>query len=373
MAPEARKLVLFLIDGFGISSSSQNNSIPFESAANLQFLWNHYRHLCLSTPIKTSMPDKARCFETENCYLSMSLGHNPGSARLNLPEFTKNPQLQKMVSEVRDHRSALHIFFVLSRDAYQSSSKQLVELLQYCQRNQIFFLYLHIVIDDSFKNQPDLLLHFSQLESKISSTGLGEIVSIVGEQFLTSEQGLREGVEGYFQRNTSHFVSAEQAIKTSKITEASRMPHCTLKSPEKGAISNFDTIIFANHNNLLLTNFISRLNISPRKPRFTSLSSFTDTGIDQVKPIFSSPEHMIEKLNRHSIASRIILPSAHQEYQRFWINRGTDAEQRFYPDGDANLHQKFFEKELKDFLHSDSKFLLIQYSDLIKECQNTGF
>ncbi|MFA6963658.1 MAG: hypothetical protein WC227_02995 [Patescibacteria group bacterium] len=373
MPKKIRKLVTLLIDGFGVSTSSQNNAVAIETIPNFQFLWDHYPRKCLVSAIRPDSTEKAKCFDTENSYLEISLGYNPRTERKALPDLSRSTQLQNIINIVRDHRSALHLFFVLSNDDSQSSLKQLLDLIKISQGSQVFFLYIHILIDNSFKSPSDLLIHFEKLEAKIKSTGLGEIVSIVGELYLSSTAGNKKSINGYLDRNTDLFISGEQAIKSLAKGDLANFPHCTLKTTSSGGISDFDAVVFANHNNLLLTNFISFLSRSPRKPRFVSLASLADTGIVGVLPIYNTPEHLMARLSKAQIKSRLILPDNSQESRRYWLNETDNVAPRYYPSDNPAAIQDFLSSELDDFFHSDTSFLLIQYSDLIQKCQSAGF
>jgi len=372
MKDKTKKLVLLVVDGLGISTSRQNNAVSLGSIENLDILWNKYPHSCLLSPVKTESTDKAKIFEALDGYQQISFGRSLKSESL-VPSLLHDDQLLNILNKTREKNSAVHLIFVLSKDDLQSSLNHLIDTIKVSQRNQIFFLYIHLVIDNSFVDTDDLLAHLKVVEDTIESLGLGIIASIVGEGYLGTFAGSKESLKGYFDRSTTFCISAEQAIKSFKKGALFSLPHFILKDRKIGIISNFDLILFSNHNNTFLSGFISDLSTCEKRPRYVVIGSLTETGIQNVIPICDQPAKLTENLAELEVLTRLILPDQASHLRRFWLGQKDKSELRYYNQQNNSSYSKYFGAELDDFFQSDCSFLIIHFTDLFDGCQKSGF
>lgn len=257
-------VVLCLIEGISLSASWRGNALLSAKNKNFINLWTNYPH----TIINSNAKDETASF------LSLGMGQNQLSneefilEQITSKNLIDNKGLNLIFNNTIKNDSGLHFFITINHDLNNEASISLLNsYLRLAKNNGIFNLFIHIVISGQKTNDSrDVLLVINRLEKILISIGVGEIATIIGENYISnfsSQSDLINAYRLYILGKGNKTVSAEQAIASrNKIGKSlSEMsPFCLTRQGEPIAkINNFDSVVFCNIDNNNISKFISSL------------------------------------------------------------------------------------------------------------------
>lgn len=230
------KVILLILDGWGIAPAWGGNAIEMAETPVFDNLWRSYPHTELSASEEAvGLPEK----EPGNS----EVGHlNIGSGQIvyqNLPgisttisngSFFTNPTLLNAVEHVKKNKSNFHVMGLISDGGVHSSIDHIYALLQFAKNNNIKEVYIHAFTDGRDTDPMKSLSFVSELKEKISEIGIGKIDTIIGRYYAmdrdkhfdrtqrayeaitegianTSETPERAISENYRQNRTDEFIN----------------------------------------------------------------------------------------------------------------------------------------------------------------------
>ncbi len=301
-------VVLCLLDGFGLSPSWRGNAIFSAAPKNFFEIWENYPHYLLQ--YQYDHLNNQPAYDNPERYLASLLeGGETKSQRVYIDHriekdlLKESDVLKKAFKQTFEKNSSLHFIGNLSGGSGRFSElKHLFALLRLAEENKVFRVYIHLILDDSGGGFSPVLEDLSSLEQELEKLGIGEIASVSGldfladgeKSFLNFSKAYRTIVEG---RGNS-YLSAQQAINKNKKTldSPSLVPSSVISSQNNpiGIISDFDSVVFFNHNNSQIIKLILALssnsgNSKLAQPKFLFLATFFDCLLpkpDEVNVIF---------------------------------------------------------------------------------------
>lgn len=181
-----KPVVLLILDGWGINFNSQGNAIAQANTPTVNSLWRHYPALALqASSIAVGLP----WGEMGNS----EVGHTIlGAGRIvyqNLPRITlaiqngsffTNPAFLSAINHARNHKSAVHLFGLVSSGGVHSHIEHLDALMELMKNENFSDVYLHLFTDGR-DTMPDSGIKFvSDLEQTLKDLNVGKIASISG-------------------------------------------------------------------------------------------------------------------------------------------------------------------------------------------------
>lgn len=165
--------------------------------------------------------------------------------------FFKKKELLEAAKNYHKHKTNFHIIGLIQREGVHSHINYLFALLDFCKKENIKNVYLHIITDgrDSPVNQS--IKYLKEVENKIKKIGFGEIVTISGRYYAMDRDNRYERTKKAYLaickgESKEKFSDPKKAIKKSyekKITDEFIIP--AVKKEYKGVQKN-DTIVFFN-------------------------------------------------------------------------------------------------------------------------------
>ncbi|MCL5071702.1 MAG: hypothetical protein M1308_12535, partial [Actinobacteria bacterium] len=222
METNNKPMVLCVIDGFGLTSSWKGNAIFSAAPKNFFDIWSSYPHYLLTYSDKISKEDAV--YDNPGRYLtSIFSGKEIESEREYIDKhiedsLVNNEVLNNAFQQASEKSSSLHLIGNLSGDEGKYSNlKHLFALLDLAKEKNVFQVFIHLILDDTGGGFDKITESLHKLETKLSETGLGQIASICGLNYLREKDNMsflnfskayRTIVEG---RGNS-YLSAGQAI-----------------------------------------------------------------------------------------------------------------------------------------------------------------
>lgn len=255
-----KKLVLVVLDGFGIASPSHGNAITLADPQTFSQLVNKYP----ATTLQASGPSVGLPWgemgNSEVGHLNMGAGRIVGQdlSRITLSiedrSFFKNPVFLQACEHVKKNNSKLHLVGLVSPGGVHSYDEHLYALLGLAAEQGIKEVYIHMFLDGRDTPPQIALDSLDKLLRKISSLGIGRIATVTGrfysmdraEHWNLTEQTYRAMVDG----EGPETGSAQQAIEDNyerHIFDEMIPPTVILQEDgKKAVISDHDAVIHFN-------------------------------------------------------------------------------------------------------------------------------
>ncbi|MCK9329396.1 MAG: 2,3-bisphosphoglycerate-independent phosphoglycerate mutase [Candidatus Cloacimonetes bacterium] len=260
------KLLLLILDGYGISQDSEGNAIKH---ANIPFLRKLEKTYPMST-LKTNGKDVGL---PEGIMGNSEVGHlNIGAGRIvyqlntlidnkiETGEFFSNSALLSAIKHSKQNKSNLHLFGLLSDGGVHSSLTHLYAILDLCIRENFYKVYYHIFMDgrDTLPHSgidfiKEYQKHICKLQ-KSTNSNIGDIASISGRYYAMDRDNRWERINKAYDAlvfgkgniSTDPVLCISESY-TNDITDEFIIPTVIQKDNKpKAVISDNDSIIFFN-------------------------------------------------------------------------------------------------------------------------------
>ncbi|MBC8384441.1 MAG: 2,3-bisphosphoglycerate-independent phosphoglycerate mutase [Candidatus Cloacimonetes bacterium] len=255
------KVLLLILDGFGMSGSTHGNAIAAADTPNYDKFYETNPHARLITSgTKVGLPDGVMG-NSEVGHLNMGAGrivyqlNSLIDKKISEGEFFSNQALLKAIDHSKKNRSKLHLFGLLSDGNVHSHNTHLWAVLEFCKKqgqNDVFF--------HAFMDGRDTLPHsgigfIKEFMEKAGEIGVGRIATISGRYYAMDRDNRWERIERAYQAlvfgNGDYFdnpVSAVQSSYDKGITDEFIIPTVITENDKPVAVINDnDAVIFFNY------------------------------------------------------------------------------------------------------------------------------
>ena len=194
MKKDFKKILLVILDGFGIASSGPGNVVTSAGMKTLDKLINNYPSLSL----QAAGPNVGLSWGEPG---NSEVGHTClGAGRIVLQdapridksissgEFFLLPAFKNVVEHVKKNNSALHIIGLIGFGNVHASQLQMYALLELARSAGIKKVFVHAITDGRDTPRDEAIRNIGDLEKKILELGVGKIVSISG-RFYAMDRG----------------------------------------------------------------------------------------------------------------------------------------------------------------------------------------
>ncbi len=255
-----RKVVLIIIDGWGLAPAWGGNAIEMATTPNMDILWRKYPHAQLKAAEEAVGLPHHEPGNSEVGHLNIGSGQivyqNLTGINTTISDgsFFKNQVLLDGIEQVKKNNSHLHLLGLVSDGGIHSHNSHLYALLKLAKDHGLGQVYIHMITDGRDTDQMKALSYVAELKAQIAQIGIGQIETIMGRYWAMDRDNhfdrtqkayevLTEGIggmadsperavsENYRQNKTDEFISPT-----------------IISSPEKAfvPISNKDTVILFN-------------------------------------------------------------------------------------------------------------------------------
>lgn len=192
--PKYKKVVLLVLDGFGIASYSHGNAIALAGPDHLDSLVANYPSTTLlaSGPV-VGLP-WGEVGNSEVGHLNIGAGRIVGQdlPRINSAiqdkSFFKNEALLQACEHAKQNNSNLHLMGMVSAGGVHSSEDHIYALLGLAAEQGLKNVFIHMFTDGRDTNEKEALNSLKTLKRKIDQTGVGTIATVTG-RFYAMDRG----------------------------------------------------------------------------------------------------------------------------------------------------------------------------------------
>ena len=220
-----KKLVLIVLDGFGIATPSHGNAVTMAKPDTFDFLVNNYPSTTLQASGPTVGLPWGEMGNSEVGHLNLGAGRIVGQdlSRITLAiedrTFFKNEKFLEAVEHVKKNDSTLHLVGLVSPGGVHSYDEHLYALLGLASEHGLKKVVIHMFLDGRDTPPQIALDSLNTLNRRMATYNVGKVATIAGrffamdraEHWNLTEQTYRAMVFGEGKTATS----AEAAIEDS--------------------------------------------------------------------------------------------------------------------------------------------------------------
>jgi 2,3-bisphosphoglycerate-independent phosphoglycerate mutase len=281
--------VLLILDGFGLAPASSGNAISLANTPN-------YDHLIKNYPTTELIASGESVGLPANEVGNTEVGHlTLGAGRVILQDlkriddsiekgyFYDNKAFLRAAAHVKQNGSNMHIVGLVGSGRVHSSLEHLYALLQFCKKEEVSKVYLHLFTDGRDSPPKQGIEVIEKIEKHLSEIRLGKIASITGRYYAMDRDRRWDRTEKTYKALTQALAiqttSAEDAVKSAYARgQTDEFIEPTIIANKTGPIATIndnDAVIFFNFR----IDRPKQLTMAFTMPNFESLKSF-DFGYD---------------------------------------------------------------------------------------------
>ncbi len=254
-----KKVILVVLDGWGINPSSEANATVIASTPNLDRFYNKYPNTTLNASgLAVGLPD-GQIGNSEVGHLTLGSGRvvyqdlTRIDHEIETGGFFENEVLKSTISQVKTDKTALHLMGLISDGGVHSHINHLYAILKMAKMNGLENVYIHAFMDGRDTPPKSGIKYVGELQSFIAREGVGGIATVIGRYYAMDRDNRWERVEEAYVsmvhgrgKVADDPISAVKAAYNRGETDEFILPTVVEDSASKGRIKDGDSILFFN-------------------------------------------------------------------------------------------------------------------------------
>lgn len=190
-----KKVVLVILDGFGVASFSHGNAIAQAEPKNIDNIINNYPSLTLQASGPVVGLPWGEMGNSEVGHLNIGAGRIVGQ---DLPRITmsigdrsffENKEFLAAIDHVKKNNSKLHLIGMVSNGGVHSFDQHLYALLGLVEEQKLPEVIIHMFTDGRDTAQKVALESLEKLRAKISQVGINAKIATISGRFYAMDRG----------------------------------------------------------------------------------------------------------------------------------------------------------------------------------------
>jgi len=192
---EERRVLLIILDGWGIGPDADSNPIFLADNPVWDDLLRHYPNSQLGASGEAVGLQKSKAGNSEAGHMNIGAGRIVPQDDVRLDQamqdgsFYKNETFLNVIEDVKQRGASLHLIALLTEKSSHGSIDYPLALLRMAKEHDLEQVYIHVIFDGRSTepgSAPELLEKF---EAQIEEIGLGQIVTGVGRGIALDRDG----------------------------------------------------------------------------------------------------------------------------------------------------------------------------------------
>ena len=190
-----KKVILLILDGWGIAKPDKFNAIDNANTPNFDMLKERYPYMTLKADGENVGLPVGQMGTSEVNHQAMGTGKIEKQTLVKIDDAIKNNELQnneeinKLVNQLKDKGSRLHFIGIISDGGIHYQSRHLFHLLDILKRKSIDNeVYFHLFTDGRDVPPKSAKKYIKELEEKINELGIGIIATVQGRLYLDRDR-----------------------------------------------------------------------------------------------------------------------------------------------------------------------------------------
>ena len=190
-----KKVILLIIDGFGIRDSENGNAIKMSSLPNITEIMNKYSVSKLSCDAESVGLPRNVVGNSETGHIILGSGRIVKQPYTIINEsiidktFFENDHLLDMMDHVKDNKSKLHLIGLLSSSGSHSSIEHFYAVLALARKCGVENVVFHFITDGCDEANTAAIEHMNSFMEKAKKLGIGIVGTISGRYYAMNSDG----------------------------------------------------------------------------------------------------------------------------------------------------------------------------------------
>jgi len=255
-----KKVILLVLDGWGLSDEKKYNAIAQAETPNFDYLWNNFPHTKLEASGSAVGLPEGQMGNSEVGHLNIGAGRivyqdlEKINKAIEDNLLEKNPLLVKVFEKVKKYNSTLHIKGLVSPGGVHSHTDHLYALINLAKKAGAPRIFIHAFTDGRDTPPKSAEKYIEELEKVCKESGIACVASVSGRYYAMDRDNNWERTTCAFNAITKgegkKYSSASEAIresyksgKTDEFIEPCVLPVANGKTCE---VIDHDAMIFFN-------------------------------------------------------------------------------------------------------------------------------
>ena len=189
-----KKVILTILDGFGISDNKKGNAVLNGDTPSLDKLMKEFPNSSLyASGSAVGLPD-GQMGNSEVGHITIGSGRvvdqplRKINKALEDKYFYNNDDFLKAINHAKKNQSRLHIMGLLSDGGVHSHIDHLFALIKMAKDNDIKDLYIHVFLDGRDVLYNSALFYLDKLSNYLKEVGIGKIGTISGRYYAMDRE-----------------------------------------------------------------------------------------------------------------------------------------------------------------------------------------
>lgn len=258
-----KKLVVIVLDGWGVTNAYRGNAIAKADTPYYTHLLDTYPNTVIeSSGEAVGLPD-GQMGTSEVNHMTIGAGKVLYQDLVRITNkikdgsFFDNPAFVKAFEHVKKNNSVLHIKGLIGPGGVHAHQQHMVALLEAAKKHGVKKVYLHVFTDGRDVKPKSALAYLESLQEDITRIGIGTIASIAGRYYAMDRDHNWERTDKAFEILTSRtgrsFRTVQEAVESSykeDVSDEYIVPAAIeVERGEEACISSHDAVIFVNFRN----------------------------------------------------------------------------------------------------------------------------
>jgi len=256
-----KKIVLIVLDGYGIAPNSNTNPISLANPKFLNQLINEYPNTKLNASGEAVGLPKGEVGNSEVGHINLGAGRIVPqdllriNASIENKTFFQNPAFLNAVSHIKKTNSKIHLLGLVSSGVVHSCLNHLFALLDFLKNQHVNNVFLHLITDGRDSSPTSGINIVETIENKLKELQIGKIASVMGRYYAMDRDFKWDRTEKAYlcltQGSEKIANTASEAIENSykeDVTDEFVFPvNIKTDSNQIVTIENNDALIFFNY------------------------------------------------------------------------------------------------------------------------------
>lgn len=181
-----KKVILAILDGFGINENKEGNAILAADTKSIDKLLKEFPNSKLSASGSAVGLPEGQMGNSEVGHITIGSGRivdqplEKINKSIENKTFYSNEVILKAIKHAKDNNSKLHIMGLLSDGGVHSHINHIFAIIKTAEENGIKDLYIHAFLDGRDTPYKSAIVYLDMLQKYLNDKGIGKIASISG-------------------------------------------------------------------------------------------------------------------------------------------------------------------------------------------------
>jgi 2,3-bisphosphoglycerate-independent phosphoglycerate mutase len=195
------KIVLLILDGWGLRPADRGNLIAAASTPNFDALWNSYPHTSLQASGEAVGIPPGTVGNSEAGHLHLGAGRRVLLDRVRIDNavadgsFFENEAFLEAMHRSKQANRPLHLMGIISHYSSHGTIRHLFALLETARREGVRDVFIHGFLGRRGERPESGALYVEKVEAKCNELGVGRVVTVLGRYWSLDREENWDRVE----------------------------------------------------------------------------------------------------------------------------------------------------------------------------------